>query len=311
MLPLQGSDHARHVDTLFMFIVWLDVFFFVLISGLAIYSVVRFKRKAGVVTPYITHNMTLELIWSVVPTFMVIGLFFWGAAGFLDYRVAPDNAMEISVSARKWSWAFEYPDGSKFVNDVHIPIGKPVKFTITSDDVLHDFYVAAMRVKHDAIPQRYDAVWFTPTVAGRFPVQCTQYCGKDHSRMLAWITVEDQAAYDKWLLEGPPEWDELLKTEKGSIDLGRQVYENKGCNSCHSVDGAKNTGPTWKGMWGRTEKFVDGGTVVVDEEYVKESINEPAKHIVLGFENVMPSFGGGLIRDKELRGLLAYMKSLK
>ena len=311
LLPTAGSDHARHVDTLFMTILGLNVFFFLLIAFLALYSITVFRRKPGVVTPYITHNLTLELVWSIIPTFMVIGLFFWGAAGFLDYRIAPDNAMEISVTGRKWNWAFEYPDGSKFVNEIHIPVGKPVKFTITSEDVLHDFYVPGMRVKHDAIPQRYDAVWFNPTQTGKFNVACTQYCGKDHSKMAGMITVEDQAAYDKWLLEGPPEWDEMLKTEAGAIQLGKLTYENKGCNSCHNVDGTKNTGPTWKGMWDRTEHFQDGGSVVVDEAYVRESINEPAKHVVQGFENVMPSFGGGLIRDKEMKGLLAYMRSLK
>lgn len=312
LLPVQGSDHARHVDTLFMAILGLNVFFFLLIAFLAGYCVIKFKRKEGVVTPYITHNLALELIWSVIPTFMVLGIFFWGAAGFLDSRVPPENAMEISVTGRKWSWAFEYPDGSKFVRDIHIPVNKPIKFTITSDDVLHDFYVPGMRVKHDAIPQRYDSVWFTPTSVGLYNIACTQYCGKDHSKMAGMITVEDQPAYDKWLLEGPPEWDELLKTEAGAIQLGKVTYENKGCVSCHSIDGSKvqNGGPTWKGMWGRSEKFQDGGTVVVDEAYVKESIYEPSKHIVAGYENIMPAFAGGLIRDKEMKGLLAYMRSL-
>ena len=313
LLPVQGSDHARHVDTLFMVILGLNVFFFLLITLLALYCVVKFKRKPGVVTPYITHNLSLELIWSVFPTFIVLGIFFWGATGFLDSRIPPENAMEISVTGRKWSWAFEYPDGSKFVRDIHIPVGKPVKFTLTSDDVLHDFYVPAMRVKHDAIPQRYDAVWFLPTEEGNFNVACTQYCGKDHSKMAGMITVESQAKYDKWLLEGPPEWDEMLKTEAGAITLGKQVYENKGCNSCHSVDGSKvkNGGPSWKGLVGRTEKFQDGGSVVADEAYIRESINEPAKHVVVGYENIMPSFGGGLVREKEFKGLLAYMRSLK
>lgn len=313
LLPIQGSAHAQRTDTLFMVILGLNVFFFLLIAVLIAYSVLKFRRQPGVVTPHITHNLMLELTWTLIPTFIVFGIFFWGAVGFLDYGVAPDNAMEISVTGRKWNWAFEYPDGSKFVNNIHIPVGKPVKFTITSEDVLHDFFVPAMRVKHDAIPQRYDMIWFTPDIVGSFNVACTQYCGKDHSKMAGMITVEDQASYEKWLLEGPPEWDELLKTEAGAIKLGQETYENKGCNSCHSVDGSKtaNGGPTWKGMWGRSEKFEDGGGVVVDEAYVRESVNEPSKHIVQGFQNIMPSFGGGLIRDKEMKGLLAYMRSLK
>ena len=314
LLPaVQGSQHAKRVDDLFMAILGLDTVFYALIVGLVLYSVVFFRRKPGVVTPHITHNLFLELLWTVLPTFIVIGVFFWGAAGFLDSTVAPDDSMEISVTARKWSWAFEYPDGSKYVNDIHIPINKNVKFTITSDDVLHGFYIPDFRVEHGAIPQRYEMIWFKPEVAGRHVITCTQYCGKDHSRMLGSVTVEDQAAYDKWLIEGPPEWDELLKTPAGAIELGHRTYENKGCNSCHSIDGSKvqNGGPSWKGMWGRTENFEDGGTVVVDARYVRESIEEPSKHVVKGFQNIMPSFGGGLIREKELKGLLAYMQSLK
>src|SRR5450755_4679066 len=134
LLPLQGSQHAKRVDDLFLAIIGLDLVFYAIIVGFAIYSIIVFRRKPGVVTPYITHNLFLELLWSVLPTFLVIGIFFWGAAGFIDSTVAPANAMEISVTARKWSWAFEYPDGSKYVNDIHIPINKPVKFTVTSDD---------------------------------------------------------------------------------------------------------------------------------------------------------------------------------
>ena len=223
--------YAQNTDNLFMAILGLNIFFFLLISLLALYCVVKFKRKPGVVTPYITHNLTLELVWSVIPTFILMGIFFGGAAGFLDLRVPPGNAMEISVTARKWNWAFEYPDGSKFVNDIHIPVGKPVKFTITSQDVLHGFYVPAMRVKHDAIPQRYDEVWFNPDVEGKFNIACTQYCGKGHSSMAGMITVESQAAYEKWLLEGPPEWDEMLKTpaeghRTGPSDLREQGLQH-------------------------------------------------------------------------------------
>jgi cytochrome c oxidase subunit 2 len=302
---MQGSEHAKHVDALFMAIFWLNVVFFVLIAFLTVYSVYVFRRKAGVRTPHLTHNLTLEVVWTVIPTFIVIGIFFWGAAGYMESAVAPADAMEISVTAQKWSWAFEYPDGSKWVKEMRVPEGRSIKLVMTSVDVLHDFYIPDMRVKHDVIPNRYTEVWFKPEAKGTYHVACAEYCGKSHSDMSATIKVVSEADYQKWLQEGPDEW-KTMEPEK----LGKMVYEQKGCNNCHSVDGSKNQGPTWKGIYGHKGKFTDGTAYEADEAYITESINYPAKHIVEGYSNVMPSFEG-LIRPIEMKGLIAYMKSLK
>lgn len=292
----------------FTTIVGLDIFFFILVASLTLFCVWAFRRKPGVETPHIAHNMFLELVWSIIPTFIVLGIFFLGAYGFMNNAVAPGNAMEIQVTAQKWSWAFEYPDGSKWVQKIQIPVGKPVKFVITSVDVLHDFYIPAMRVKMDAVPNRYTEVWFTPDKIGEYHVPCAEYCGKSHSDMWAKINVVDQKTYENWLINGPPEWDKLLK--ENPVAFGKEVYENAGCNNCHSVDGSKNQGPTWKGMWGREAKWTDGQSYKVDRNYILESISNPGKHVVAGYENVMPSFEG-LIRDKQMTALLKYMESLK
>jgi cytochrome c oxidase subunit 2 len=305
MLPDQGSQHARNVDTLFMALFWLNVFFFVLVAGLAIYCVWAFKRREGVKTPHVTHNLALELLWSVIPTIMVIGIFFWGAAGYMDYSVAPGDSMEIAVTAKKWNWTFTMPDGSVWGQRIQIPVNKNVKFIMTSNDVLHDFYIPNMRVKHDVIPNRYTEVWFKAEKEGEYHVACAEYCGKSHSDMWAKIKVVSQAEYENWLTNGPPEWDKMPPAE-----LGKIAYEAYGCNTCHSVDGSKNTGPTWKGLYGKTEKFTDGSTVVVDDAYLQESINQPGKRVVSGYENQMPNFEGQ-IKPKLFTGLIAYIKSLK
>ena len=305
MLPEQGSQHARHVDTLFMALFWLNVFFFLLVAGLAIYCVVVFKRRPGVKTPHITHNLALELIWSVIPTIMVIGVFFWGAAGYLDYAVAPGNSMEIAVTAKKWNWSFTMPDGSVYGKHIQIPVNTNVKFVMTSTDVLHDFFVPAMRVKHDVVPNRYTEVWFNADKEGTYHLTCAEYCGKSHSDMAGSIKVTSQAEYEKWLVNGPPEWEKM-----SPVELGKIAYESYGCNTCHSVDGSKNTGPSWKGIYGKTEKFTDGTTAVVDDKYIEESINTPGKKVVAGFENQMPAFEGQ-IKPKLFEGLKAYIKSLK
>lgn len=305
MLPDQGSQHARNVDDLFMAVFWLNVFFFVLITGLTLYSVWAFRRREGVKTPHITHNLMLELLWSVIPTLIVIGIFFWGAAGYIEYSVAPADSMEIAVTAKKWNWTFTYPDGSTWGKYIRVPVNKNIKFIMTSNDVLHDFYVPTMRVKHDVIPNRYTEVWFKPEKVGQYHVACAEYCGKSHSDMWAKIDVVSEEDYRKWLAEGPEEW-KTMKPE----ELGKLSWEAYGCNTCHSVDGSKNTGPTWKGIYGKTEKFADGSTQVIDDAYLMESINYPAKKVVAGYENQMPSFEGQ-IREIQMKALVAYIKSLK
>ncbi len=157
-------------------------------------------------TPHQTHNTTLEVVWSVIPLLLCVGIFFWGLNGWMKYSVAPGEAMEIQVTAKQWLWQFEYPDGSRTVNDAHVPVNKPVRFILTSDDVLHDFFVPDMRVKHDIVPGRYTQVWFTPTTLGLHVVTCAEYCGKGHSDMQAKLTVETEDKFKEWLATGGTEW---------------------------------------------------------------------------------------------------------
>lgn len=309
MLPPRGSSYARDVDITFLGIYWLSVVLFLGIAGTAIYFAWRYRYKPGRATPHQTHNTVLEVVWSILPLLLCVALFFWGMYGYMQFVVAPGEAMEVIVTGKQWLWTFEYPDGSRTVNDLHAPVNKPIKLVLTSDDVIHSFYVPAMRVKHDAVPGRYTQVWFTPTLPGEHVITCAEYCGKDHSNMRAKLIVEDDAAFAKFMLTGGAEWEQY-RDENRWADWGKVQYERKGCNSCHTVDGTPSKGPTWKGLWNKRETLNNGTTVVVDEAYLRESMLQPNAKIVQGFEPVMPTFQG-LLRDHEIRGLVAYIESLQ
>ncbi len=306
VLPKQASTLAGNVDGLFWFITAINVFFFVLIAVLVVYFMRAYRRKGpNDATPHITHNQTLEIIWSVIPLFLVIIVFFWGFHGYVNAQIAPANAIEIQATGKKWVWGFEYPDGMRTLNSFHVPVNRPVRIVLSSEDVIHSFFVPAFRIKKDAVPGRYTEAWFTATEPGVYQVYCTEYCGKGHSDMLAKIYVDDEAAYQKWLVEG----DEEIKTMP-LPELGKLVWENKGCATCHSIDGTRGQGPSWKGIWGATHTMTDGKQIVVDANYLRESILEPQTHIVQGYEPVMPTFKG-LIRDREILGVIEYIKGLK
>ena len=307
LLGPSGSAYATQVDNLYVFLVFLSIFFFVLVSVLAIGSVLVWPRKEGRKTPHITDHVGLELTWSIVPLLIVIGVFFWGLQGWLQYTVAPNEAMEITVVAKKWQWAFEYPDGTRTLNEVHVPINKPVRFIMTSEDVLHDFFIPSMRVKHDVIPGRYTEVWFNPNVEGLHTVACAEYCGKGHSDMAAKIYVDTPEKYAKWVLEGGDEWKTMTPQEYGMF-----LYQGKGCETCHTLDGTRlaQGGPSWKGLFGKMEKMSDGKEYKVDENYIRESIVNPGAKVVAGYENVMPTFQG-LLREREIRALINFIKLQK
>ena len=307
MMPPQGSAFAGEVDFVYMSLFWLSVVLFLGITLASLYFAWRYRYKPGRVTPHVTHNTFLEITWTVLPLLLCVGIFFWGLKGWMEYAVAPGEAMEVQVTAKKWLWQFEYPDGTRSVGDLHVPANKPVKFVMTSEDVLHDFFVPDMRVKHDLIPGRFTEVWFNPTVMGKHVITCAEYCGKGHSDMRGTLTVESDADFAKFLETGGTEWEDY-KTHMQ--DWGKIQWERKGCNSCHTYDGTTSKGPTWKGIWGSTVELEGGGKVVVDEAYLRESMISPQAKIVKGFQPIMPTFQG-LLRPNEMEGLIAFIKSVQ
>jgi len=307
-LPNEGSTLAGSVDDLFMYIMWISVISVMGIFAAMFYICYKYRAKGREANEealsQVDHSNALEITWSVIPFFFLISIFVWGFKDYVALRGAPKNSLEIYATAQKWQWTFKYPNGH-VDSELHVPKDTNVRVIIKSVDVLHSLFLPEFRAKMDAVPGRYTELWFNSKILGKYPIYCTEYCGKQHSDMLSQVTVYDGDGYAKWLEEaerlayvGPPE------------EVGQRMYKKFGCGACHSTDGTPNTGPSFKGVWGKTETLATGATVVVDENYIRHSILEPQADIVQGFPPQMPSFKGQ-IKDKGIDGLIAYIKSLK
>lgn len=307
--PAQASTLAPDVDRLFYFILTLCVIFFVLIIAGGIYFVVKYRhRPGGPEAVPISHNTALEVAWSVIPLFLLFIMFAWGYRGYLNAAVAPRDAIEIQVRGQKWSWEFTYP-GDISTTELVVPVNKPVKLIMAAKDVLHSFYIPAFRLKQDVVPNRYTTLWFQATQKGDFQVFCAEYCGKDHSAMLTMVRVRTDEEYLRWL-------DEQNKPPAGMAlsDYGKKLFTERACVGCHAVaaSGGPTTGPSLWQSFGRQEKLIDGSTVTIDENYLRESILRPAAKVVANFgpTSTMPPFEGSL-KDFQIDALIAYIKSLK
>lgn len=308
-LPEQGSDFAANIDWVHNLITDISVFFTVAIVGAMIYFAVRYRQRKGVDhdTPQILGNNLLEVIWTVVPTLVCIFIAYYGVIYYHDMRTVPDDAITIDVRAQKWKWDFYYSNG-KQSSDLVVPVNKPVKLVLSSRDVLHSFYLPAMRVKKDAVPGQYTYLWFRPIKVDTYQAYCTEYCGKDHSQMLAKLRVLPEAQYEQWVNDRSAE---AALAKLGPAERGKTLYKEKMCYSCHTLDGSPLVGPSFLNIYHRKAKWADGAEYTVDEGYIHESIIEPNKHIVAGFPpNIMPSFAGQL-NDQDIDGIIAYLKSLQ
>lgn len=305
-LPEGSSNFAGEVDRLFYLIFWLSVFFFVLILGMAAWFLAKYRRKEGEAPrPQKSshHNTALELLWSVIPLMIVLGIFVTGFRGYMDLQTPPDGAYEIQVRGQKWSWSFTYPNGYED-SELHVPKGVPVKLVMSSSDVLHSFFVPAFRTKQDLVPGRYTSVWFEAQKAGETEIFCAEYCGTNHSQMLAKLVVHEPEDFDAWLTK-VADWISTMPPD----EAGALLYQKKGCVQCHSIDGTGGIGPTFAASFGNRRSFSDGSTGVMDENYIRESILNPRARMVAGFDPVMPTFQGRFKED-ELVAIIAYIKSL-
>ncbi len=304
-LPEKASTFVTTVDPAFDLFLYISIFFFGLICILITVFTVKYLRRRPdqLATAQITHNLTLELSWTIIPLLIVMGLFFLGIKGYLHMRVAPAGYMQVNVKGQKWSWSFEYPSGA--INDtLVVPVNTPVKLAMTSRDVLHSFFIPAFRTKADVLPNRWHSLWFQATRTGVFPVQCTQYCGTNHSYMLTAVKVLEPEAYEEWLANASDPGKGKTPAEFGAI-----LYQKRGCNACHSVDGTNAVGPSWKGVYGKSES-TSAGSVTVDDAYLKESMLTPQAKVVTGFQPVMPTFQG-VLSDREVGAIIEYIKTLK
>jgi len=305
-LPVRASTVGESYDGLFMFIMWVSIVSALMLMGLMILFVAKYRAKSRKTQPQPStdHHTGLEIIWSVVPLPIVIAMFAWGFQGFVELRTTPKDAFEVHVTGQKWKWLFEYPNG--LTDDVlHVPMGQKTRVIINAVDVLHSFYLPAFRTKIDAVPGRYTELWFEPTAAGTYPIFCAEYCGTNHSSMITTVVVHEANEFKGWLKK-----QEELIDALPPVELGLKMYNQNGCSTCHSTDGTVKTGPSFKGVFGKAEKLSDGSTVTVDENYIKQSIEEPQSQLVQGFPPAMPTFKGKL-SDKKIAGLIAFIKAQK
>ncbi len=304
-LPEAASTVAGEVDALFYFIFYASLFFFVLVTSAMVYFAFRYrKRGKRVLTSSISHNTALEVTWTVIPTILVFVIFIWGFKDFLNLHVVPRGATEIKVTGQKWFWSFDYPEGLSVVNELTVPVNKPIKLLMASKDVIHSFYVPSFRVKMDVVPNRYSIIWFEATQPGEYNLFCTEFCGKGHSEMIGKVNVVTEEEYEDWLLENADPSEGLTMEE-----FGAKLYKSKACVTCHTIDGTASQGPSFLGIYGKNEQLTDGSSVLVDENYLRESFLNPAAKIVKGYQPVMPPYQG-LLNDKEVDALIAYIKSL-
>ena len=302
LFPIDASTMAPRVDALYFFLVAITVFFSLLIAGLIVYYAVKYHRRGpDAVGERIHGGMVLETAWMVVPFLITMVIFVWGASVYFAMATPPAETLNIYVVAKQWMWKFQHLDGQREINELHVPVGRNVKLITTSEDVIHDFFVPAFRVKADVIPGRYVDLWFNATKPGRYHLFCAEYCGTRHSGMIGEIVVMDVGDYQAWLSGGGPE---------GSLaSAGEKLFDDLACNGCHRPDSA-GRGPVLNGLFGKTVTTAAGEMVAVDEAYVRESILNPSAKIAAGYQPIMPTFQG-LVTEEELLQLIEYVKSLQ
>ncbi|MCB0390865.1 MAG: cytochrome c oxidase subunit II [Bdellovibrionales bacterium] len=309
-MPPQGTEIATQYDSLYEFIVIASLISCVLVIGGLAMFVLKYKRKSETdKTAYITHDTRLEFAWSFIPFVIFLVVFGWGTYIYVQMRKAPDNAFEVHTFGQKWNWDFVYKSGKKSSGLMVVPVNTPIKLIISSRDVLHSFYVPAFRIKQDAVPGRYTKLWFEANKVGDYQVFCTEYCGKDHSNMLAKIKVVTNEEFEEWLQNNP--YKGLAATE-----IGAQVYAAK-CVACHqkSAEQASSIAPSFLNLFGKTRQFADGSSTTADENYIRESILNPNAKVAKrisgeAFSPIMPAFAGQL-SDEELMGIIEFLKTLK
>ena len=338
-IPVAATDVAQSWDGIYWFLVYLSLFFFVGIVAAMIIFAVKYRREVYKKPKYIHGHTGLEIIWTVIPTILLFVCFGWGWSVYKDMIHAPADSMEVRVIGKQWLWQFVYKNGTSSVGDLYVPVNKPVKLIMSSEDVLHAFFIPNFRVKSDVVPGMYTHVWFEAKVPGIHQVFCTEYCGTSHSGMLARLVVLTEPQWKDWLsgkkidvdsLPADPTYPGFRANRLGEgmpdaqasgngsgqltlADKGKALISAKGCVACHSSDGSKLVGPSYKGIYGKDEKVVENGktiTVKIDDNYIHESIEYPQAKIVEGYPPSMPSYKG-LVNEEEIASIIEYIKSLK
>ena len=303
LFPEAASTIAFDVDALYLFCVALSIFFTILFFALMVAFAIKFRRREGDAAPKPIHgSAALEIFWSVIPFIITQILFGWGAFVFFKYSRPPADAMDVHVVGKQWMWKIQHPGGKREINELHVPVGQPVRLIMTSEDVLHSFYVPAFRVKRDAVPGRYTKLRFEATKEGEYHLFCAEYCGNEHSYMIGKVVVLSPREYDEWL-QTPDQGD----WETPAV-AGERLFAQMRCDSCHAVEGVGRA-PSLAGIWGTTVTTAAGERATVDDDYLRQSILDPKRHIVSGYESTMPTFQGQITEEQVLE-LIAYIRTL-
>ena len=301
IFPSQASNMAPKVDNIYFALLALCGTVAILIFLVAAFFCIRYRRGTKVDrTPLKGSPIPLEITWTAIPLFIFIGIFFWAAEVFFGMSRPPADATEIYVVGKQWMWKIQHPDGRREINELHLPVGQPVKLIMTSQDVIHDFFVPGFRTKQDVVPGRYTMEWFTPTQPGRYHIFCSQYCGTNHALMVGTVYVQEPAEQARWLAQQPAP-DSL-------VSIGERAFRTRGCSGCHAPNAAIRA-PLLDGIYGKQVPLSDSTLVTANEQYLRDSILLPNKQISAGYQPIMPTFQGQ-ISEEELNAIIAYLKSL-
>jgi cytochrome c oxidase subunit 2 len=301
LFPTAASDQAGPIDSLYWFLTIVSAIMTLLIFAAVVVFAWKFRRRPGVKAQQIEGSTKLELTWSILPFLVMLVMFWWGAKIYFAAQNPPKNAMEVFVTGKQWMWKIQYPDGMREINELHVPVGQPVKLTMASEDVIHSFSIPAFRVRHDVVPGHYDSLWFTASKAGRYHLFCTEYCGNQHAGMIGWVDVMEARDYADWAGGGGGGGDLASK--------GQQLFLQNGCSTCHLLD-QQGRCPNLRGLYNKPVLLSDGSTVIADDAYIRESILDPNAKIAASFErDIMPVFKDQLSEENVIQ-LIAYIKSL-
>ena len=296
--PDRASTAAGNVDALFVFLLIVSGLMTALIFAALIYFAARYRRRRGVLAEQIEGSTPLELTWSIIPLFVFMVIFAWGAVVYFKGRTPPRDSTEVYLVAKQWMWKLEHAEGQREINELHVPVGRDVKLIMTSQDVIHSFYVPAFRMKQDVLPGRYTVAWVRATKPGTYHLFCAEYCGTQHSGMIGSIIVQEPAQYEAWMSGG---------TTGPLSATGEKIFAELGCVTYHRAD-SQGRGPNLQGVFGKPVQLEDGRILTVDENYIRESILDPGAKVVKGFKPVMPTFQG-LVSEEQLNALVAFVKS--
>lgn len=308
LFPEQASTVAPQVDALYFVLIGLSAIFTILIVGLLVYFGVKYRRGAVADRSRpVSHNLKLEIALLTIPTLLALAVFAWSASLYFNMQRAPANALEFTATGKQWMWKVQHPTGHREINELHIPVDRPIKLTMIAQDVIHSFYVPAFRIKQDVLPGRYSTLWFEATQPGEYHLFCAEYCGTQHSEMIGRVIVMEPAQYEAWL-GGADLAQAPAQAPQTAAAAGEQLFQQLGCAGCHRPEGG-GVGPSLNGLFGQEQRLQGGQTVIADEDYIRESIVNPNAKIVEGYQALMPSFQGQ-VSEEQILELINYIRSL-